>query len=94
MAKLQHISYGNQQSITAIPFCILLHKHVRVWVNGTGQRVGRDRVRVSSQGVAITGYAPSRYILISLYMFIHERFLGRGISCRWPLNGRAKLVSD
>jgi hypothetical protein len=35
-----------------------------------------------------------RYILNSLDMFIDELFLGRGISCCWLINRRAKVVSD
>ena len=41
-------------------YLVLPVVHVRARVNGTGRRVGRDRVRVSNQDVAVTGNAPRK----------------------------------
>jgi hypothetical protein len=41
---------------------VTVNQRVRVQVNGIGRRVGRDRVRVSNQDLAVRGYAASRCV--------------------------------
>jgi hypothetical protein len=45
-------------TVAFLYFLSTLYHSVRVRVNGTGRRVGRDRVRVGNQDVAVTGNVP------------------------------------
>jgi hypothetical protein len=50
---------------------ILVPYTVRVRVNSSVRRAGRDRVRVSNQDVVETGYAPRSKHYLLIYRYVH-----------------------